>query len=94
MLSREERAARRDQFLQALAKADKEEEEKDANEKKFTQLINSEEKVTLRDFQLKKVVCLTAWPGVRALGARRVEPSRTSCAGSGPRLVRKGHASA
>ena len=43
-------------MLQDLFSQDKEEEEKDANEKTFTQLIHSEEKVTIRDFQLKKVL--------------------------------------
>jgi serum/glucocorticoid-regulated kinase 2 len=56
ILSREERKQRHDAFLQQLLTKDKEEEEKDSQDKKFTQLIHSEEKVTLRDFQLKKVL--------------------------------------
>ena len=56
MMSREERKKRYDAFLEALTKQAQEEEGKDAKEQKFTQLIPSEEKVTLRDFLLKKVL--------------------------------------
>jgi serum/glucocorticoid-regulated kinase 2 len=57
LMDREERILRRNDFLQRLLQKDQEDEEKEATEKKFTSaLIETKEKVTLRDFQLKKVL--------------------------------------
>jgi serum/glucocorticoid-regulated kinase 2 len=57
LMSREERQKRQQSLLDLLGQKDKEEEEKEqGQQKQYTQLMQADQKVTLRDFQLKKVL--------------------------------------